>query len=116
MAVKHAPETKVVRGCVDARLETILGIVDALFPPLVTERTPDVVDVAGRSACGRGGEEGMEDHDGAAVDKETDLAAEYMKGALLEVFEEVEEHRPGELDVVVGVHGRGSMNVPVVAR
>ena len=99
-------------GCVDAGLETVLGIEDALFAPLVPERAPHVVDVPGRSAGGGGREERVEDHDGAAVDEEADLAAEHLGRALLEVLEEVEEHRAGELDVVAGVHRRrgGSAN------
>ena len=102
---EHAPDAEVVGGRIDAGLETVLGIVDALLPPLVSERAPHVVDVPRRPAGGGGGEEGVEEHDGAAVDKETELAAEDLARALLEVLEEVEEHLAGELDVVVGVHG-----------
>lgn len=74
-----------MRGCVDAGLEAILGIVDALFAPLVSERAPDVVDVPCRSTGGGGGEHRMEDHDCAAMDEETDLAAKYLVRVLLEV-------------------------------
>lgn len=91
-------------GCVDAGLETVLGIVDALFSPLVSECAPNVVNVPRGSAGGGGREEGMKDHDGATMDEEADLAAKHLESALLEVVKEVEEHRAGELNVVVGVH------------
>lgn len=91
-------------GFVDAGLETVLGIVDALFSPLVPERAFNVVDVPRRSAGGGGGEQWVEEHNGAAMDEETDLATEHLECALLEVVEEVEELRAGELDVVVGLH------------
>lgn len=96
----------------DAVLETVIGIVDALFSPLVPKCASDVVDVPSHPACGGGGKQRVEDHDGASMDEETDLAAERLECALLEVLEEVEEHRAGELDIIVGLHrvrqrGRG---------
>ena len=45
----------------------------------------------------------MEEHNGATMDKKTDLGAEYLEYALLEVVEQVEEHLASELDVVVGL-------------
>ena len=46
----------------------------------------------------------MEDHYCAAVDEETDLTGKRFECALLEVVQEIVEHRAVELDFVVGLH------------
>lgn len=99
--LSNAPDVESEGGCVDARLEALLGIVDALFSPLVSKRASNVVDVPRGSAGGGAGEHGMEEHDGAAMDEEADLGAKGLVSALLEVFKEIIEHGAGELDIVV---------------
>ena len=101
---EDAPDAKFLSGCVDARLEALFGIVDALFAPLVAERAPDVVDVPRRSAGGGRGEDRVEEHHRPAVDEETNLTAKRLVRAVLEVVEEVDEHLLCELDVIVCVH------------
>lgn len=94
-------------GCVDAVLETVFGIINTLFSPLVSERASDIVNIPRRSAGRVGGEVGMKEHNDAAVDEKTDRATERLERALLEVVEEVDEQRAGERDVVVGLHRVG---------
>ena len=101
---EDTPYAEFVGSCVDARLEAVLGIVDALLAPLVSERSSDVVNVPRGPAGGGCGEQRVEDHDGAAVDEEADLAAKDLVRALLEVVKEVDEHGAVELDIVVGLH------------
>lgn len=108
-----------MRGCVDTVLETVLGVIDAPFSPLVSERASNVVNVPGCSACGGGGKQGVKDHDCAAMDEETDLAAKQLECALLEVIEEIEEHRACELDIIVRLHrveqrGQGRARVTTI--
>lgn len=87
-------ETEMARRGVDAGLESLLGVMYAALPPFVAKRTPDVVDVPRRPACAGRREVRMQDHNGAAVDEQAYLGAEFGEGPALKVVEEVAERRP----------------------
>ena len=89
----------------DAGREAGLCVADAVALVLCEECAMEVVDVA---RCAAVVEEGVEDHDGAAVDDEADLVGEGGEEAGGEVVEDGEEGGLVHEDVVVrseGGHG-----------
>ena len=81
----------------DASLETRTGVRDAARDPLGLEGPVEVVDITGGLATR---EEGVENHDRAAVDDKTNGAREVALEADGEVMQSVEKKVASEKDLV----------------
>ena len=99
-------ETELEGGLGDAGPETLLGVVKPERAVLGHEGAVDVVDILGALAVG---ERGVEDHDGASVHDEADLAPEGAVQPLGEIGEHLREHLSRQRNGVHGFQSRGDV-------